>query len=309
MPRPFTRRTRTLPLKVASRQREARSFRREAPLEYCRAFMSTWLPPIRRWLRPLLLVLFVGGIFWLHHHFGLRASIRLDALRTRVAEHGPRGVLVFLATCVLCMLLHLPETLVIAAGGVLFGPLRGFLYGWTATLVGASLTFCLARYFLRDALASSFLLRYRRLRALDEHAARNAFRTVFVARVFLPLLPTLNWVFGPTRMRFRDYVAGTALGTIPGLAVITYFAHSISGIESIWDLVSVHNLVPALLIVSGPVCAAIAGRRFVRAAGDGRALGNRDLRCEAAGGSASPTGLAPHAPRAHGGEPGPPGEA
>ncbi|HME72478.1 MAG TPA: VTT domain-containing protein [Myxococcota bacterium] len=271
--------------------------------------MSTWAPSIRRWLRPLLLVLFVAGLFWLHHHFGLRASISLDALRTRVAAHGPRGVLVFVATCVLCMLLHLPEILVIAAGGVLFGPLRGFLYGWTATLVGASLTFCLARYFLRDALQSSFLLRYERLRALDEHAARNGFRTVFVARVFLPLLPTLNWVFGPTRMRFLDYVGGTALGTIPGVAVITYFAHSISGIESMWDLVSFHNLVPALLIVSGPICAAIAGRRFVRAAGDGRALEDPNPRCEAAGGSASPTGLAPRAPQAHGGEHGPPGVA
>jgi uncharacterized membrane protein YdjX (TVP38/TMEM64 family) len=168
------------------------------------------------------------------------------------------------------MLLHLPESLVVAAGGVLFGPLRGFLYGWTATVLGALLTFCLARYFLRDALQSSFLLRYERLRALDAHAARNGFRTVLVARIFLPLLPTLNWIFGPTRMRFLDYAAGTAVGTIPGVAVITYFAHSLSGIESMWDLIRFHNLVPAILIVTAPICAAIAGRRFVRVAGDSR---------------------------------------
>jgi uncharacterized membrane protein YdjX (TVP38/TMEM64 family) len=71
-------------------------------------------------------------------------------------------------------------------------------------------------------------------------------------------------------MRFADYAAGTALGTIPSVAVITYFAHSLSGIESMSDLVRLHNLVPALLIVSAPICAAIAGRRFVRVAGDGR---------------------------------------
>lgn len=231
--------------------------------------MSPWVPRIHRWLRPLLLLLLVAGLFWLHQHLALRTSISLDALRTRVAEQGPRGALVFIATCVLCMLLHLPESLLIAAGGVLFGPLQGFLYGWTATVIGASLTFCLARYFLRDVLQSSFLLRYERLRALDDYAARNGFRTVLVARIFLPLLPTLNWVFGPTRMRFADYAAGTALGTIPGVVVITYFAHSLSGIESIWDLIRLHNLVPALLIVCAPICAAIAGRRFVRVAGDG----------------------------------------
>jgi uncharacterized membrane protein YdjX (TVP38/TMEM64 family) len=268
--------------------------------------MSTWVPPIRRWLRPLLFVFFIAGLFWLHHRFSLHASMNLDSLRSRVAAHGPRGVLVFISTCVLCMLLHLPETLVIAAGGVLFGPFRGFLYGWTATVIGASLTFCLARYFLRDALQSSFLLRYGRLRALDEHAARNAFRTVFLARLFLPLLPTLNWVFGPTRMRFLAYAAGTALGTVPGVAVITYFAHSISGVQSMWDLLNLHNLVPALLIVSGPVCAAIAGRRFVRTAGDGRTAGDSDPRYGVAGGPASPSGRAPRAPRAPAGEHGPP---
>jgi len=271
--------------------------------------MSAWVPPIRRWLRPLLFVLLVAGLFWLHHRFSVHASMSLDALRTRVAAHGPRGVLLFISTCVFCMLLHLPETLVIAAGGVLFGPFRGFLYGWTATLIGASLTFCLSRYFLRDALQSSFLLRSGRLRALDEHAARNAFRTVFLARLFLPLLPTLNWVFGPTRMRFLAYVAGTALGTIPGVAVITYFAHSISGVESMWDLLSPHNLLPALLIVSGPVCAAIAGHRFVRSAGDGRAAGSPDPRYEVAGGPASLSGRAPRAARAHAGEHGPPDAA
>jgi uncharacterized membrane protein YdjX (TVP38/TMEM64 family) len=232
--------------------------------------MSPGVLRIRRWLRPLLLLLLVAALFSIQHHFGLRASVSLEALRTRIAAQGPRGALLFIATCVLCMLLHLPETLVIAAGGVLFGPLRGFLYGWIATLLGASLTFCVSRYFLRDALQTSVLLRYDRLRALDEHAARNGFLTVLVARVFLPLLPTLNWVFGPTRVRVLDYVAGTALGTIPGLAVITYFAHSLSGIQSMWDLVSPHNLLPAVLIVSAPVCAAIAGRRFVRAAGPGR---------------------------------------
>jgi len=267
--------------------------------------MSPWVPRIRRWLRPVLLVLLAAGLFWLHQHFGLRAAVSLDALRARVAAHGPRGALVFIATCVLCMLLHLPELLVIAAGGVLFGPLRGFLYGWTATVVGASLTFCFARYFLRDALQSSVLLRYERLRALDEHAARNGFRTVFVARLFLPLLPTLNWVFGPTRMRFLDYAAGTALGTVPGVAVITYFAHSLSGIESLWDLVGPRNLVPALLIVSAPVCALVAGRRFVRAANQGRAFQDAAPSCEAEGGSAAPAERAPRAPRAHEGEHGP----
>ena len=91
--------------------------------------MSSWLPRIRRWLRPLLLLLLIAGLVWLHEYSGLRSSISLDSLRTRVAAQGPGGGLVFVATCVLCMLLHLPEILVVAAGGVLF--LAGLIFSYS----------------------------------------------------------------------------------------------------------------------------------------------------------------------------------
>ena len=170
-----------------------------------------------------------AGLVWISSSTMLLSDWSLAAFRSRVNDAGALGPIVFVGLCVLAMLLHLPEIVVVASGGVLFGAVPGFLYGWIGTVAGASLTFVLARLLFRDALQAALIGRSARLQALDAHASRRGFRTVFLARLFVPLLPPLNWVFAPTRVRFTDYVAGTALGIVPGVALINASADAVAG--------------------------------------------------------------------------------
>ena len=207
-----------------------------------------------------------AGISWLYASTTLLSDWSLDAFRRPVIDAGPLGPVIFVGLCVLSMLLHLPEVVVVASGGVLFGALPGFLYGWIGTVVGASLTFALARVLFRDALRTTLIGRSARLQALDAHASRHGFRTVFVARLFMPLLPPLNWVFAPTRVRFRDYVTGTALGIVPGVALLNASADAVAGMSSLADLLRPETLALAVAAVAAPLCAIVAGRRFLRSA-------------------------------------------
>src|SRR6476660_8479150 len=128
---------------------------------------------MRRFLRPLVLVAAVAGMVWAYRRFGLLEHMTVDGMRALVEAYGPYGPLVFMAACVAGIFLHLPEIVLIAIGGVLFGGVRAFAYGWVASLIGATATFLLVRYVARDYFQAALRGRFARLRALDERLARN----------------------------------------------------------------------------------------------------------------------------------------
>jgi uncharacterized membrane protein YdjX (TVP38/TMEM64 family) len=184
----------------------------------------------------------------------------VEGLRSLLLGYGDAAPLVFFGVCVGAVLLHLPELLFIAAGGVFFGTLQGALLGWSATVVGAALTFLLSRYFLRDTMQRHVIGRSARLRGIDTHLATSGFRTVLLLRLAIPFAPPLNWLLGPTRVRFADYVAGTALGIVPGSIIVVSFGERLSRLSSPADLLLPANLGPALLLLALPIAGAALAR-------------------------------------------------
>jgi uncharacterized membrane protein YdjX (TVP38/TMEM64 family) len=183
---------------------------------------------MRRLLRPIVLLAVVGGMVWAYRALGLRERLTIDGMRALVDAHGPYGPLVFMAVCVAGIFLHVPEIVLIALGGVVFGAVPAFAYGWAASLIGATATFLLVRYVARDRFQAALGGRLARLRALDDRLERHGFRTVLVLRLVLFLAPPLNWALGATRVPAAQYVAATALGVVPGIATTVFFADAIA---------------------------------------------------------------------------------
>jgi uncharacterized membrane protein YdjX (TVP38/TMEM64 family) len=95
-------------------------------------------------------------------------------------------------------------------------------------MVGSSLAFFIGRYLGRDFAAS---LIGDRLRKYDEAIERNGFATVLYLRlVYFPFTP-MNFGMGLTRVRFRDYLLGTALGIIVGTFIFTFF---VGTVRDVW---------------------------------------------------------------------------
>lgn len=216
-----------------------------------------------RWLRPLLLVLLLAGLVWAARTLDLAQHASLQGMRALVDSWAPYGPLVFIGICILGIFLHMPEIPFMAVGGLLFDGLAAFAYGWIAAVVGTTATFLLVRYFARDAFQRSLARRFARLQALDERLARNGFATVLVLRLVLFLAPPLNWALGATRVGTQQYVAGTAVGVVPGIATVVYFAESIASREPGAPILTPGVVVAALLLVAFLVTAAVAGRRLL----------------------------------------------
>jgi len=61
------------------------------------------------------------------------------------------------------------------------------------------------------------------MKKYDESIERNGFATVLYLRlIYFPFTP-LNFGMGLTRVRFVDYLLGTALGIIVGVFIFTFF--------------------------------------------------------------------------------------
>ena len=131
-------------------------------------------------------------------------------------------------------IIPLPGSIMAMAGGLLFGLGGGFLTVWIAAIFRACGQFGLARLCGREAIQS--LLRGR-MAAWDKRIGHDGFRTVLWIRL-LPNVPLdiQNFGLGCSRVPFRPFLAATALGMIPGLAVWVYLGYTLSDYSQLWKI-------------------------------------------------------------------------
>ena len=98
--------------------------------------------------------------------------------------------------------------------------------------------------------------------AIDARLAQHGFATVLVLRLLLCMTPPLNFALGATRVRWRDYVLGTAIGITPGIALGAYLGDAVTSAESWTALVHPTLLLPVLLGVALMIGGGRASRRL-----------------------------------------------
>lgn len=133
----------------------------------------------------------------------------------------PAAPLIALGAFVLGGLIVVPVTLLIVVTALAFGAWQGFLYSVAGVLTSAVLLYAIGHTLGRDTVrrfAGS------RINRLSRRLARRGVVTMAVIRL-IPVAPftVVNLVAGASHIRFRDYLAGTAIGMIPGIAAITLF--------------------------------------------------------------------------------------
>ena len=165
-------------------------------------------------VKMVFLLLFIGLAVYVVRFSPARQYLTADQLE------------LLLETAGIC--LFLPGTLLTALGAAIFGPYWGFLYVWTGAMIGAGLAFLIGRYLGRDFAAS---LIGDRLKRFDDAIERNGFATVLYLRLmYFPFTP-MNFGMGLTKVRFWDYIAGTALGILVGTFIFTFF---VGTLRDVW---------------------------------------------------------------------------
>jgi phospholipase D1/2 len=217
-----------------------------------------------RWpLRLLIAAVLVAAALWTHQAVDLSLPRLVAWLQDLTASQGALGPLLFVVLCVVGMVLHAPQIPIVAAGGIAFGKIA-VVYGWLGVTLGAAAMFLLTRLFLREVIRDRFIMRFQRLAELDDRLERHGFLTVLGLRLVFFLAPPLNPAMGASRVRFPDFLAGTALGIVPGMLLTVSFADHLATLQSWRDLFSPSLLVAALLLAALLIVSSVAGRRLMR---------------------------------------------
>jgi uncharacterized membrane protein YdjX (TVP38/TMEM64 family) len=208
------------------------------------------------WPRLALLVALLAAAAW----FAVtRGASAVADLRDWTARMGTGGAVVYAVVYAASTVALLPATLLSAAAGVLYGPLWGIAVVWSGAVLGAVVSFVLGRALSRTAVEQ---LAGGRTAALDAFLARRGTVAVLIVRL-VPLFPfaLVNYGSAVTAVTFRQYLAGTALGILPGTAAYVALGGSITEPGSPVFIAAVAGLV--LLAVGG----GLAARRLSRPTG------------------------------------------
>jgi len=164
--------------------------------------------------RPIALIAAIVVIIIAAKVFGL--GDRLGALRDWIQALGAWGPAVFVFMYAAAVVAALPGSALTVAAGALFGSVLGVIVVSIASTLGAALSFLVARYFARGAVAG-WLSDKEKFRRLDRMTEERGAIIVALTRL-APIFPfnLLNYGFGLTRVPFWTYVFWSWLCMLPG---------------------------------------------------------------------------------------------
>lgn len=143
----------------------------------------------------------------------------LAGVRDWVHSLGVWGPPIFALIYALAVAALLPGSVLGASAGALFALPVGATAVLAGATAGAALSFGLARWLGRPAMAR--FVGSGRLARLDALLARRGFVTVLLLRLAFVPFNTVNYGAGASGVRFRSFVAATAVGIVPGTLFYT----------------------------------------------------------------------------------------
>lgn len=122
---------------------------------------------------------------------------------------------IYVALYTVGTVLILPSTPLNLSGGAIFGSWWGTVWASVAAIIAAVVAFAFTRTVGREVVSRKFAGRWE---AMDAEMCQGGLFYMFAIRL-LPIIPygLVNFAAGLTSIRFKDYLVGTVLGTVPGI--------------------------------------------------------------------------------------------
>jgi uncharacterized membrane protein YdjX (TVP38/TMEM64 family) len=178
---------------------------------------------------------------------------------------GTTGIFLYIAVYALVAVLLGPSWLMTIGSGFIFGLTRGAAVVWAGAVIGAALSFLIARHIARERVAK-WARKNEKFSAIDRAIARKGWKIVLLLRLS-PVVPYTisNYLYGLTAIRFLPYVLASAVGMIPLILVYTYIGvagRAAAGVErqrTTWEWIAIG--VGLAATVTAAVLIARAARR------------------------------------------------
>lgn len=176
------------------------------------------MPPMKLWtiLRFLNVLVFMGLIAYLIRRYSL-THFSPELVRDLVRGYGALAPVVFIVMYAFVPLVFLPASLLTAAAAILWSWNWALLFAVVGNNLCANLGFWIARTVGQERVQK---LARGRLNGYDKKLEDGGIKSVALLRL-VPVMPftTLSYGAGFSKMRWRDFVVGHFIGTLPGTAL------------------------------------------------------------------------------------------
>jgi len=180
-----------------------------------------------KWSIALLAGVAIAALLW----FGFsRLGLGLGDVANRIGvgieslAGSPWRVPLVLLMFVVGSVVSVPILALIGATVVTLGPVVGFIASAVGTMLAASATFGVGRLIGRKPLQRWL---GKRLDALEQRVAKRGVIAIALIRK-VPVAPftIVNMLIGALGIRYRDFILGTALGMLPGIAAFAFVSQT-----------------------------------------------------------------------------------
>jgi uncharacterized membrane protein YdjX (TVP38/TMEM64 family) len=123
--------------------------------------------------------------------------------------------------------LVIPGSVLTLGAGFAFGVVLGTVVVSAASVTTATIAFWLGRTLARGWVEAK-VAASPKFRAIDQAVGENGFKIVLLTRLS-PVFPftLLNYAFGLTKVRFRDYLVASWIGMLPGTVLYVYLGSTV----------------------------------------------------------------------------------
>lgn len=159
----------------------------------------------------------------------LLGGINPNQLQLWLKQAGIWAPVIYIVIYTIATILVMPSTALNLTGGAIFGPWLGTLWTSIGAIVAAVVAFIFARTSGREFVARRLAGKWQ---AMDAEMQQGGLFYMFAIRL-LPIIPygLVNFAAGLTSIKFRDYLLGTILGTVPG--ILPFVLLGSSGLQAI----------------------------------------------------------------------------
>jgi uncharacterized membrane protein YdjX (TVP38/TMEM64 family) len=146
----------------------------------------------------------------------------LQGVVDKVDGMGPNGALYFGLLYIIAEVFAIPAMPLTASAGYLFGWQEGTAVVLCSATIAASISFVIARTFLRQTV-SELIQQNPRFLVLDRAIGKEGFKLMLLVRLS-PIFPFAlsNYLYGVTSIPFGEYFWGTLIGFAPGTFAYVY---------------------------------------------------------------------------------------
>ncbi|UJR85356.1 TVP38/TMEM64 family protein [Sandaracinus amylolyticus] len=169
-----------------------------------------------KWLRIGALIALTVTLIAIGHATGVTEHLTRERIQATMLELGALGFFAYLAMFAVGELVHVPGMVFVAAAILAYGPVTGFAAGMVGALVSLTVSFYVVRMVGGQPLGDVERPLLKRMLA---HLDARPVITIAVLRLLVQMLPALNYALAMSKVRFRDYLAGSMLGLVPVIAI------------------------------------------------------------------------------------------